>query len=358
MPSNLGNQPWVLSNHERQLDVESELVVHYIPPVFGYRADHAIGELGDDSDAALTKRTEVALRAPLEYDVLHSYYGRSLFSWDDLRKPSPYPFLDLKIARGMGKKVFLTFQGCDVRMAARSNVRNPVTCCAPGACTLYRTCVDHLDAKRVELIDTLLPLADKVFYLNPELGHYLPHGEFLPYASVEIGAITVTPPSSSGRIRVVHAPSNRSIKGTDSILAALDIVARQQPIDIVLIENLSHEEAMLQYRSADLVIDQILAGWYGGFAVEVMAMGKIVLCALRERDFVNLPRKFVEDLPIVNVDPASLVEDLLSIINRRSEWQAISRASRRFVERWHDPALIAQSMIECYKDPSKPFVLP
>ncbi|MCJ2054911.1 glycosyltransferase [Methylobacterium sp. J-070] len=357
MPSNLGNQPWVLSNHERKLDVESELVVHYIPPVFEYKADRAIGVLGDDSAAALTKRTEMALRAPIEYDVLHSYYGRSLFSWDDLNKPSPYPFLDLKIAHQMGRKVFFTFQGCDIRMAARSNVRNPVTCCAPGACTLYRTCVDHLDAKRVTLIETLLPLADKVFYLNPELGHYLPRGEFLPYASVEIDAVTVTQPNTSGRIRVVHAPSNRSIKGTDIILAALDIVARQRPIDVVLIENMSHEEAMVQYRSADLIIDQILAGWYGGFAVEAMAMGKIVLCTLRERDFVNLPRDFVKDLPIVNVDPLNLTEHILSIIDRRSEWPEISAASRRFVERWHDPARIARSMIACYKDPSRPFIL-
>ena len=40
----------------------------------------------------------------------------------------------------------------------------------------------------------VLPLVDRVFYLNPELGRYVPNGEFLPYASVDVASEAVTLP--------------------------------------------------------------------------------------------------------------------------------------------------------------------
>ena len=56
------------------------------------------------------------------------------------------------------------------------------------------------------------------------------------------------------------------------------------PFDLELIENLPNAEATRRYRDADLVVDQLLAGWYGGFAVEAMALGKPVIAYLRESD--------------------------------------------------------------------------
>src|SRR6058998_2007963 len=36
--------------------------------------------------------------------------------------------------------------------------------------------------------------------------------------------------------------------------------------------------------TADLLVDQLLTGWYGAVAVEMMALGKPVVCYLREDD--------------------------------------------------------------------------
>ena len=111
------------------------------------------------------------------------------------------------------------------------------------------------------------------------------------------------------------------------------------------------------YRRADLVIDQVLSGWYGGFAVEVMAMGKPVAVYLRDEDLGFLPAAMREDLPFVRLRPDRLDEDLTAAFERREEWPALGAASRRYVMRWHNPALIARAMIDAYRDPQSRFDL-
>ena len=42
-------------------------------------------------------------------------------------------------------------------------------------------------------------------------------------------------------------------------------------------------KALKIYEEADIVIDQVLIGWYGGFGVEVMKMGKPLAVYIRRR---------------------------------------------------------------------------
>jgi glycosyltransferase involved in cell wall biosynthesis len=217
--------------------------------------------------------------------------------------------------------------------------------------------VSKNDAGRRRFMAEALPKADRVFFLNPELGRYVPNGQFLPYSSVDIAAIEVHEPRLDRPPRIVHAPSDGSIKGTAAILAALDVLRREREFEVVLVQNMTHAEALRVYQTADLVIDQVLAGWYGGFAVEAMAMGKPVLCYLREEDFHLVPPQMIADLPIRNVHPDHLSDDIAAALDRRSEWRDWSSQSRRFVEKWHDPQLIAAAMIDLYRDARGPFTL-
>lgn len=357
IPGNLGNQPWTLSRFERAAGLESDLVALYHTDGYGGRPDVILSEQGDHSEPNIVARVSAALQVPLEFDVLHIYYGRSLFSWDDLDRPSPTPLLDLKIAKAMGKRVFATYQGCDVRLAGRSRQINDYTACAIGQCTLSDMCVQHIDNKRIALAAEIDALADKVFYLNPELRQYIPRGEFLPYANCDVRDVSMVPPRTEGPIRIVHAPTSPSIKGTNQIRAALDALSTEFQIELLVVENTPHEEALRIYMQADLVIDQVLLGWYGGLAVEVMAAGKPVICAMRESDFQFVIPQMAAELPLLNVHPHRLVEDLRVIFLRRAEWMDWSRRARDFVLKWHDPARIARALVQCYADPARPFAL-
>jgi len=93
----------------------------------------------------------------------------------------------------------------------------------------------------------------------------------------------------------------------------------------------------------------LLVGWYGGVAVEAMALGKPVVCYVREEDLRFIPKRMEEDLPIINANPGNLYHVLDRHINNRKNLSLIGEKSRSYVERYHDPIKIAQQMKELYE---------
>lgn len=362
-PTNVGNQPWTLSRAERALGHKSDVVQNYGTWI-GYPADRTLSEYAKNTRKNRLTRTLFGLSAPLRYDVIHYSFGRSFMLWDDFGRVlglSPAQdraaLRDVHLARRLGKRVFMTLQGCDVRQAEGSNRINAITMCKPDGCPAYSACVGGIDVTRRAMVDTLLPLMDRVFYLNPELGHFLREGEFLPYANVDVMAETITLPEPGRRPRIVHAPSNSGIKGTSLILEALERLKSRFDFELVLIENKPHAEAMKLYRSADLAIDQVLAGWYGGFAVEVMAMGKPVAAYIRDEDRGFVPSAMWDNIPILRLDPRTLDDDLARILAEPAALVEAGARARRYVERWHDPMKVAKAMTAIYRDPAAPLVL-
>lgn len=362
-PVNIGNQPWVLSRAERALGHASDVVQNY-KTWLNYPADRTLSTYGENTRRARFGRSLFALTAPFRYDVIHYYFGRSFLLWDDLgrafdRSPEEdrKALRDVHLARELGRRLVMTLQGCDARQADVSNRTNAITMCKPGGCPAFETCTSSIDATRRAMIETLLPLMDRVFYLNPEIGHVVPKGEFLPYANVDVMGETVTPPNPGRRPRILHAPSNSGIKGTPVILAALERLKDRFDFELILVENTPHAEAVKLYRSADLAIDQILAGWYGGFAVEMMAMGKPVAAYIREEDRRFVPETMWNDLPILRLDPRTLDEDLARILANSDALVAAGERSRRYAMRWHDPLKVARALTAIYRDANAPLLL-
>jgi glycosyltransferase involved in cell wall biosynthesis len=303
------------------------------------------------------------MSSPFRYDVLHYYFGQSFMYWNvDRRKNriidrlSRYWLMfDVFLAKKLGRKIFMTLQGCDARLAYDGNLRNQWTMCESGRCPVYQTCIDKLDDDRRWLTTKILPICDRVFFLNPELGHVVPNGTFLPYSNVDIAGIEPVYPTGSGRPRIVHAPTNSEIKGTPLILNAVAKLKERYDFDFVLVQGATHQEAMEIYKSADIAIDQVLAGWYGGFAVEMMAMGKPVACYIRDLDMQFVPEALFEDLPVLRIHPDRLADDLEAILLASSTWSRIGERSRAFVEKWHDPEAIAEKMLSAYVDSHSTF---
>jgi hypothetical protein len=355
-PVNVGNQPWVLSRNERALGVKSDLVVNY-NTWLGYSADRILTPLSRGSRADRLRRLAFGVTAPLRYDVLHYYFGRSFLCWDDYGAPNRLWFKDLMLAKKLGRKVFMTLQGCDARLSDRSSKLHEFTPCKLGQCQAAAVCRSTLDAQRRRLIETVLPHADRVFVLNPELARFVPNATFLPYASVDLARFTPAFPKTDGPIRVVHAPSDPLLKGSAYVIAAIEKLRAKYPIEFTLVQGMPHEEALKVYQHADLVIDQLLFGWYGGLAVEVMAMGKPVACYIRESDLPFVPTRMARELPVLPVRADTLESDLESLLSRRHEWPEHGRRSLAFAKTWHDPHVIARAMIRAYRNPASEFSL-
>jgi glycosyltransferase involved in cell wall biosynthesis len=355
-PVNVGNQPWVLSRHERQLGVHSDLVVNY-STWFGYPADRCLSPLGQRSVRNTARRLWFGLTSPWRYDVFHYYFGRSFLCWDDYAAPNRLWFADLKLAKRLGRKVFMTLQGCDARLSDASAARNRFTACQIGRCESAPDCRATLDARRRDLINNILPLADRVFFLNPELGHFVPGATFMPYCSVDVEAFEPVWPKTTGLPVLMHAPSNESIKGSAIIIEAVARLKKRIPLEFVLVKGVPYQEALKLYQRADLIIDQLLVGWYGGFAVEAMAMGKPVACYIRGEDLGFLPAGMREDLPLVQITPETIEADLEAALLRRSQWPSWGRRARAYVLRWHHPRRLAAAMLRAYRDPQSNFTL-
>ena len=354
-PVNVGNQPWALSRAERELGLQSDLIVNY-STWLQYPSDRCISEYGNKSLKHRWRRMRFGLRAPFDYDVMHFYFGRTFLTWDDYGPPKRGWYRDLRVAKRLGRKCFMTLQGCDVRLSAESAERNRYTMCSEGNCGAAPTCRAELDARRRRLISDVLPQFDRTFVLNPELAQYVPGASFLPYA-VDVRSSEQRAPKTDGVPVVLHAPSDEGVKGSRFVVEAIERLQKRMPIEFVKVQGLPHEEAMQLYGRADLVVDQVLAGWYGAFAVEVMAMGKPVACYIRDEDLGCIPESMRADMPFVRVTPDTIESDLEAALDRRSEWPEWGQRSLEYARKWHDPMRLAAAMKRAYEDSASRFEL-
>ena len=80
---------------------------------------------------------------------------------------------------------------------------------------------------------------------------------------------------------VLHAPSSRARKGTEhEVVAACERLGRRPRASSKGSTTARRSSATAH---ADIVVDQLNAGWYGVFAIEAMALGKPVVAFLHER---------------------------------------------------------------------------
>jgi glycosyltransferase involved in cell wall biosynthesis len=116
--------------------------------------------------------------------------------------------------------------------------------------------------------------------------------------------------------------------------------------EFILIEKLDHKAAREVYESLDLFVDQLLAGWYGGVAVELMALGVPVIAYIREDDLRFINPKMKSAIPIINADPNSIEEILEDLIKKPISFLTnLGLRSRKYVEEWHNPESISEKIL-------------
>jgi hypothetical protein len=324
-PFDVGGQARGLSLAERELGLVSDVAV-FAPQRWGYENDIDLrAALPVPWPTRVARRARFLIRALNRYDIFHFNFGHTLLQLRQFGQVLD----ELPLLRRRGKTILMTYQGCDARTFSFCQCRNPS--CIPA--TVYR----QRAAERV------LRYADRVFYLNPDLGQLLPGARFLAYANVDPASIDPMPPEL-GRQEVViaHAPTNRVLKGTAHVIEAVESLrADGIPVRLELHENITRPQVLARAAAADIVVDQLVMGWYGGFSVEAMALAKPVVCFIRDDQ-----NPFGEALPLVRATPTTLaarIRELACDARRRRE---VGLACRRFAEREHDPRRVAREALE------------
>jgi glycosyltransferase involved in cell wall biosynthesis len=172
---------------------------------------------------------------------------------------------------------------------------------------------------------------------------WVPEAEVIP-PGVDLARIQPAPPSDRARPLIVHAPSSRRRKGTEHVVAAVDGL----DADLELVEGLHHDEAFERYRAADIVVDQLNAGWYGLFAIEAMALGKPVVTYLHDEAVRRTEAAFDTRVPIVSATADTLREALRPLVADAARRRELGAASRSYVERVHDLESVTDRLLALY----------
>jgi glycosyltransferase involved in cell wall biosynthesis len=325
-PADVGGHAFGLSRAERELGFESDVAVVARGP-FGYGFDV-------DLDSGLlhpvwrrfARRARFLATAVNRYDIFHFNFGQTLLT---IRQAGRV-FDELAWLKRRGKTIFVSYQGCDVRPKA--------------ACPCRQAHCYAEDRYRQPAAQRMRRLADRVFYLNPDLRYWLPGATFTPYASVDARKIQFAPEPVGDEIVVVHAPTDIDIKGTSFVIDAVEELRTQGlPIRLDLVEGATRDQVLGRIRAGHVLVDQLLVGWYGAVAVEAMAVGRPVLCYVREDAAEDNP--FGAELPIVRTNVDNLVENLRRVVEDRDLRATLGAAGRRFASSRHDPREIAKTIL-------------
>jgi len=266
------------------------------------------------------------------------FYARSLLGIE----------YSLSRLKNRSKAIFLTFQGSDARETKCFVEKHQQSGLAEEV--IGRSGKTNNSIRRKKML--LAGIADKIYSLNPDLLEVLPKGsEFLPYATEAGLNPKILPFNQSNEFVVGHAPTHRIVKGTDEIIRVIEnLRSKGFKVRLELIEGLSREDAQKKYQEIDLFIDQLVIGWYGVVSLEVMALGKPVLCFIKGRGLHFVPPKMLADLPIINVDESSLEEKLVGVMQMSIEQrQSLAERGLAYLTEWHDPTKIAQRVVGDYR---------
>lgn len=151
-------------------------------------------------------------------------------------------------------------------------------------------------------------------------------------------------------LRVLHAPNHRAIKGTALLESAIaELRAAGCPIELQVVQRVTNTEMRKLVRQTDVVLEQLVIGWYGIFALEAMATGKPVLTYISpelERLYVFNGLLQNGELPVIRVDHRNLTDALRRVAENHVDLHQMGRAAREYVLKHHSLDSIGRRFAE------------
>jgi glycosyltransferase involved in cell wall biosynthesis len=301
-PVNTAGIPWTNVQALRARGLDAQLVV------FNRYALHPEADVDLRRRGGLVRQQATQWRAFARLapgtDVFHFYFGLTL-----LPKSVQFPLL-----HALSKRSVMHFLGSDIR------------------------------GKPPEQLDWARRAGARVVGSYDAI-RWVPDARVIP-PGIDVLAIDPVAPSDRERPVVLHAPSSRRRKGTEHVVAACE----QLGVELEIVEGLDHRQAFERYRRADVIVDQLNAGWYGVFAIEAMALGKPVVTFLHEEAVRRTEEAFGVQVPIVSATAETLADALRPLVESAEERRRVGAASRAYAEEVHDLQGMTDRLLALYAD--------
>lgn len=313
------------------------------------------------------------LRWGFRFDVYHFHFGTSFFGTpyfaparpasqadaeanssnagrhDKSRLLKGWRQADLPVLQAMGKRIAFHFHGCEVRSRAHMIAAHRLATCTE--CEPF--CVPR---EQERVLGLAAKHADRTFYSTLDLAESVPRGVHLPLA-IEAGrweraALDRPLPELDrrdgvrGPVVIAHAPTQKLIKGTRHVEAAVTRLRTEFPrVELRMIERQPWAAIPEFLGECDILVDQVMMGWYGLLAIEGMAERRAVVSYLRE----DLRPRF-PDCPIVSAEPSTLHAVLRDLV-RDPAWRAeLGERGARFARERHDTKVVGEKLLRVYRE--------
>jgi len=277
--------------------------------------------------------------ALFRYQVFYFISGETILNYS-LRS------FELKLYKLLKKKVIMHFVGSDIRNEGYLYWKDE---------NLLSYLNGHDNRSIIQkdsqkqLIELANVYADRVIVSTPDLLQLISKAVYFPVV-LDINhtyqkELFIKPINSQSEIIILHSPSSmkNNLKGTKKIEEVLIELQKEKRYNIKLFlpyklknENTtdysSTRIALLNlYETADIVIDQMVIGWYGMVSIESLAAGKQTICYIDSR----LEKYLYPDCPIINANITNLKDKIYECIERLLNRSFSSEKQIAWVKKYH-----------------------
>lgn len=154
-------------------------------------------------------------------------------------------------------------------------------------------------------------------------------------------------------IRIYHSFGNamvrEDVKGSKFVKDAVGRLQKEgYAIEFIFFNDLPHCDIKYYQVQADIVVDQLYAGWYGSTGTECLALGKPVITYVNP-DVEEFVKSMGREIPVISATPDTIYEVLKALIDNpqlREEW---GKRARKFAEDYHDYRKVARILADYYE---------
>jgi hypothetical protein len=213
-----------------------------------------------------------------------------------------------------------------------------IVCCYYGSDLRLRGIIKELD----EISDLNITSEYDHLAMKPDLQYI-----FYPYDPSEL---PVRKRNDSGKIKIVHSPTNRKYKGTDLIISVIGKLKESFDVDFILLENLPRNKVLDIKSGCDIAIDQVggsMGGTgYGKAGIETLAMGIPTITNMAAGYAAWLPEN-----PFILANNGEELFSRLKELITSSELREIKEdEGKLWVEKYHGYASVNYRLKELYRE--------
>jgi len=294
------------------------------------------------------------VRTVLAYKYFVVYGDAEVFSVNprlrQLGRGARTRYPELWLLKRLGKKLLFFPNGCHQELLKRDfSLHENGNMCRN--CVLPEAVCNDVENQRI--FDLVNRYHDFVIANTPMDSPSLPQKRQVRFLSLDLEQFkpNIQIPErlrlpTSAKLRILHSfvdgrrqIGEKNVKGSPFVVRAIRrLEAEGFPVEYMYVNNIASRDMRFLQVQADIVVDQLIYGWWGSTAVECMGLGRPVVCYLSPSIKARFLEAFPEyqDVPIVEASTATIYEVLKQLVTNESFRLAKGREARSFAERHFD----------------------